>query len=192
MGVIRVGGADLLRPIPGKRDCGGAHRQQELLSLLLTCASTLHSQPNDSCLRPPSRDQTTATMLHLAALALLTFTFAVSITGAQHRKRELGDNCTSDNFNQPWILRDVVISQASSTNAASSNSTDQVVQGSIHFCFIDQNEDLEMRTRCTSPLLNGATPDHDGRYIWCSNQTVGFKYTAAGEILLERLYTDPW
>ena len=181
MGVIRIGGADLVRPIPGKRDCGGAHRQQELLPLLLTCASTLHSQPNDSCLRPPSRDQMTATMLHLAALALLTFTSAVSITGARRGKRELGDNCTSDNFNLPWILRDVVLSQASSTN-----------QGSIDFCFIDQNEDLEMRTRCTSPLLNGATPDHDGRYIWCSNQTVRFKYTAAGEILLERLYTDPW
>ena len=165
---------------------------QELLPLLLTCASTLHSQPNDSCLRPPSRHQMTATMLHLATLALLTLTFAVSITGAQHRKRELGDNCTSDNFNQPWILRDVVISQASSTNAASSNSTDQVVQGNIHFCFIDQNEDLKMTTRCTSHLLNGATPDHDAGYNRCRNENVGFKFTAAGEILLERLYTDPW
>ena len=140
--------------------------------------------------------------LHLLTLLLTIFTATVTALPTTKNSRSKHDNCVSNNFNKPWVLRDIFIWQpfstttpTNATNATTSTQDFHPTQeshGSINFLFFDGNKDLQMVTMCNSKLINGVTPDLNGGYNACDNSTVAFKYTADRQIMVERAYVDPW
>lgn len=98
--------------------------------------------------------------------------------------------CVSKHFDKPWILRDIFVWQPLPTpNKKKDKKNDST--GNIDFIFCDENKGLNMWTECNSNLVDGVA-ENGGGYIPCRNTSVAFKYTKDREIMVERLYIDPW